>query len=79
MRENGHDNLVVADCGFIVGLREGWLGASADDRVYDPSSTKSNGIVEIKCLYTKRTLTLQEACDDPSFYCRIVAKTEIFS
>ena len=30
MRENGHDNLVVEDCGFIVGLHEGWLGPSPD-------------------------------------------------
>ena len=72
MRENGHEKLVAEDCGFIIGLHEGWLGASPDGRVYDPSSYRPKGIVEIKCPYTKRTLTPQEACDDPSFHCKIV-------
>ena len=30
MRENGHEKLVAEDCGFIIGLHEGWLGASPD-------------------------------------------------
>ena len=42
-----------------------------DGQVYDPSSNNPNGLLEIKCPYTKRALTPQEACEDPSFYCTI--------
>ena len=28
MRQAGHSNLVVKDCGFVVSLSKGWLGAS---------------------------------------------------
>ena len=71
MRHAGHSNLVVKDCGFIVSLSKGWLGASPDGQVYDPSSNNPNGLLEIKCPYTKRALTPKEACEDPSFYCTI--------
>ena len=71
-RENGHEKLVIEDCGFIIGLHKEWLGASPDSQVYDPLLYRPNGTVEIKCPYTKRTLIPQEACDDPSFYCKIV-------
>ena len=69
MREAGHTNLVVKDCGFIVSLSKGWLGASPDGQVYDPTSDNPNGLLEIKCPYTKRAQSPQEACEDPSFYC----------
>jgi len=71
MKKQGHDGLVVEDCGFIVSLCEAYLGASPDGRVTDPSSAQPNGILEIKCPYSKRTLTPNQACDDPSFYCKI--------
>ena len=71
MRKQGHVNLSVEDCGFIVSLYEGWLGASPDGRVNDPSSDQPNGLVEIKCPYTKRAQTPQEACEDAEFYCTI--------
>ena len=38
MRDNGHPDLVVQKCGFITHLKFGWLGASPDGRVTDPSS-----------------------------------------
>jgi len=69
MNKQGHKGLLVEDCGFIVDQQEGYLGASPDGRVYDPSSDQPNGILEIKCPYTKRTQTPQQVCDDPSFYC----------
>ena len=67
-KKQGHNGLVVEDCGFIVSLHKEYLGASPDGRVSDPSSDQPNGILEIKCPYTKRT---NKACDDPSFYCKI--------
>ena len=38
MRKQGHVNLSVEDCGFIVSLYKEWLGASPDSHVHDPSS-----------------------------------------
>ena len=63
-----HINLSVEDCGFIASLHEGWLGAS---RVHDPSSDQPNGLLEIKCPYTKQAQTPQEACEDAKFYCTL--------
>ena len=54
-----------------MGPHEGWLGASPDGRVYDPSSDQPNGLLEVKCPYTKRAQTPQEACKDAKFYCTI--------
>ena len=71
MRKQGHVNLSVEDCGFIVSLYEGWIGASPDGRVHDPSSDQPNGLLEIKCPYTKRAQTPQEACEDAGFYCTL--------
>ena len=68
MRQAGHTN-VVKDCGFIISLSKKWLGASPDSQVHDPTSDIPNGLLEIKCTYTKRAQTPQEACKDPLFYC----------
>ena len=51
MRKQGHINLSVEP--FIISLYEGWLGTSPDGRVHDPSSDQPNGLLEIKCPYTK--------------------------
>lgn len=60
MREAGHTNLVMKDCGFIVSLSKGWLGASPDGQVCDPTLDSPNGLLEIKCPYTKRAQSPQE-------------------
>ena len=69
MRQAGQTNLVVKDCGFIISLSKGWLGASPDGQVHDPTSDIPNGLLEIICPYTKRAQTPQKACEDPLFYC----------
>jgi len=67
INKQGRKGLLVEDCGFIVSQQEGYLGVSPDDQVHNPSSDQPNGILEIKCSYTKRTQTPQQVCDDPSF------------
>ena len=37
MNENGHSGLTTQPCGFIIHQTMGWLGASPDARVLDPS------------------------------------------
>lgn len=72
MQLNGHPHIVVeAECGFIVHLEEGWLGASPDGVVSDPVRNPSFGLLEIKCPYSVREISPAEACQDPSFYCYI--------
>lgn len=34
-----------------------------------PSSHEPCGILEVKCPYSKRDITPEEACKDPDFYC----------
>ena len=68
MHSKGHCGLTTTRCGFIVHSSKGWLGASPDARVYDPSSSKCNGIAEFKCPYSKRGKSPLESCEDPNFF-----------
>ena len=52
----------VEKCGFIIHPTKGWLGASPDGRVTDPTSEKPCGIIEVKCPYTKCEVTPEDAC-----------------
>ena len=49
MQAEGHTNLQVEPCGFIIHPTMGWLGASPDGVVNDSSNNPSLGIVEFKC------------------------------
>ena len=51
---------------------KGWLGASPDGWVVDPSHTPSNGIPEIKCPYSKAEEEPENMCKDENFYFRVV-------
>jgi hypothetical protein len=53
MIEQGHIGLTTHPCGFIIHPTKGWLGASPDARVIDPSCNLI-GIAEFKCPCTKR-------------------------
>ena len=75
MTNNGHCGLTTNPCGFIMHRTKGWLGASPDAKVYDPSCNDSNGIVEFKCPYSKRDKSPQDLCQDHSFYCELFTGT----
>ena len=62
----------VEKCGFIIHPTKGWLGASPDGRVKDPTSGQCDGIIEVKCPYSKREMTPKEACADPNFCCKLI-------
>ena len=49
-----------------------WLGASPDRIITDVNESPKFGIVEIKCPYSKRDVTVSEACEDNSFYCSMI-------
>lgn len=71
MIRNGHDGLTTHPCGFIIHHSKGWLGASPDARVFDPSC-KLDGIAEFKCPYATRNESPHEACADADFFCELV-------
>ena len=64
-------SITVEKCGFIIHHKHCWLGASPDGKVKDLNSDQQDGILEIKCPYSKRDVEPEEACKDPTFYCEI--------
>ena len=65
----GNTNLRVTEVGTNVSKETPGLGASLDRLVYDPSSTDgTEGGLEVKCPYSKRSMSVTEACSDSKFY-----------
>ena len=60
MNKNGHCGLTTQKCGFIIHPTSGWLGASPDAKVFDPSCEEV-GTAEFKCPYTKRGMSPLQA------------------
>lgn len=58
----------ISESGVIVCQQMPCLTASPDRKVID----KGYGLVEIKCPFTLRNLTPEEACKEPSFYCDLI-------
>lgn len=72
MISSHHGGFTTSACGFVIHPEKGWLGASPDAKVFDPSCHLPNGIAEFKCPYSKRDKSPQEACNDSSFFCEMV-------
>ena len=72
MQKQMHKNFTVYDCGLVVNPSHPYLGASPDGKVFDPSSTSPFGLLEIKCPYTWRNNSMEEACQDPNFPCAMI-------
>ena len=62
MKHNeGHENLYVEKCGFFVSKTHGFLGASPDGLVTDPTTDDINGLVEGKFLQLNENESLEDA------------------
>lgn len=61
MHEKGHNNLKVTECGFFVSKDHGFLGASPDGLVDDPSLEDSKGLIEIKHVQMNEDENLNDA------------------
>ena len=60
------NDLHVHDCGLVVNPAYSFLAATPDGKVCDGGHT---GILEIKCPYSARNMTVAEAADKiPNFY-----------
>ena len=53
MQQEGHCDLKVEDCGFFVSKHHGFIGASPDGLVTDPSVENPLGIIEVKNIIVK--------------------------
>lgn len=61
MENKGHKGLSVKRCGFFISKEHGFLGASPDGLVNDPSVTEADGLVEVKYIQVKETECLEDA------------------
>ena len=68
----GHSGLAVVGSGFLICESHPFLGATPDGSVYDPSSEQPYGFVEVKCPYSHRSVTPEEACSSQGFCCTLV-------
>ena len=59
---------MCSSCGLVVNRTSPWLGASPDFLISDTQEASPLGIGEIKCPYSKRELSIKEACEDLTFY-----------
>ena len=74
LAETGKPDVSVHRAGLFIDLANGWLAASPDRLVSDPLSEDSQGLCEIKCPYSTRNLTPENACRIvPNFCCRLDA------
>ena len=69
-QQQGHHDLTVGPCGFLINENYLFLGATPDGVVYDPSNTEQPfGYIEIKCPYSHKDRTPLEASSSPGFCC----------
>ena len=67
-KNEGKNVDVCASCGFVVNLKFPWLGASRDFLVFDCKEPTSFGIGEVKCPFSKKNLSIEDACNDKNFF-----------
>ena len=59
----------IFDAGISVHPSFSYLGVTPDGKVLDPSSAQTFGLLEIKCPFSKRNETLEQAVADKDFCC----------
>ena len=61
-------NIVTEDTGLLIQPNLPWLGASPDGKVLDQHKIPSQGLLEIKCPYSKRDRDVHELVQTDDFY-----------
>lgn len=64
-------NVTMQNCGLMVRRSSPWLGATPDRVVCDAREQASYGLLEVKCPWTERSCSLEEALKDPKFYIQV--------
>lgn len=68
---SGHDGLFACKSGFLISVTHPYLGASPDACVHDPTFEEIFGLAEIKCPYSQRNNTPEEACSGKDLCCTL--------
>ena len=68
--EQSFPDLSVKKCGFVASPQWPWLGCSPDGIVMKDDTPV--GCVEVKCPFSKKDMTFQEACNDTKFFLKNV-------
>ncbi len=68
-KEAGHFDLYTCPSGFVISEDYPFLGASPDSVVYDPLSSNSFGLAEVKRPFSFRNMPPEEACTHSTFFC----------
>ena len=68
-RKSGPTMILICS-GLVIHPEHGWLACSPDDLVSD-TVAESQGLVEYKCPYTARDITVEEACKKKDFMCML--------
>ena len=58
----------VHDCGLVIGYKFPFLAATRDGKVCDDGTT---GIIEVKCPYSARDMTVKDACTTLPNFCLV--------
>ena len=76
-KRSRNEDVAVHPCGLVLHTQYRFLGASPDGLVLDNSSSPRLGLLEVKCPQAafKKSLSVTEACSDPSFCCELVDGT----
>ena len=64
--------MVASPCGIFINTEFPFLGATPDGSVYDPNELEQPyGYLEVKCPYSVRDRTPEEAWSASNFYCNL--------
>lgn len=60
---------VLTHCGLVIDAEHGWLACSPDDLALDSTADPDHqqGLVEYKCPYSAKDITVEEACKKKDF------------
>lgn len=73
--KTSHKRFKVSECGLIISEEYPYLGASPDGLV--TCNCCHDGIIEIKCSYKFRDVSVTEACRDKTFHCYIAENGDV--
>ena len=62
-------NREITNCGLVVNPKWPWLGCSPDGITFNNEKLQC---IEVKCPFSKREMTIQEACEDKTFFLQII-------
>ena len=60
-----HPNATVQTTGVHIDVSQGWLAASPDGLVYDPTADNPEGLIEIKCTFRAVDTNILDLCTRP--------------